>query len=103
MGSLDIKLPHWAALVIALVGIIITWVLQQEAAGTLVLPALAVTVLLAIQPILTWLSPSASPAMNRMAVARHDSLFPPALPDSPLPTRVQPTTNRPPPPPPKDF
>jgi len=42
------RLPHWLQLALAFLGVAITWVIQQTTAGNLTLPAVAITVLTAL-------------------------------------------------------
>lgn len=64
----NLKLPHWAQMLIALAAVVVTWIMQQSAAGTLVLPAVAMTALVVLNTIIGILSPSAKPSVNASAV-----------------------------------
>ena len=66
-------LHHWAGLALGIATIILTWAMQQQASGQLVLPAIAVTVLVVVSKIVGLLSVSVNPAANaRSAIAAGD-------------------------------
>jgi len=50
MGNL--KLPHWAQLVLAFASVAVVWVMQRNASGDLVLPAAAVSALTIINTVI---------------------------------------------------
>jgi len=56
----NLKLPHWAQLAIALAVIVVTWVMNEQASGALVLPAAVVSVLTVVKTVLGLFSGSAS-------------------------------------------
>lgn len=56
---MNLQLPHWAQLLVAFLVVAGTWVVQQNAAGNLVLPAAALTALTVILTALGMLSGSA--------------------------------------------
>jgi len=64
------KLPHWAQLVLALAVVVITWVMQQAAAGQLVLPAIAITVLTIVKTAIGMLTDSVPTGMAQKRAAR---------------------------------
>ena len=75
----NLRLPHWASLLVALSVIVIAWLLQQNNAGNLVLPAVAISALSLIQPILAALSPSAVPSTNAKAALAAGDVMPLSL------------------------
>jgi ABC-type transport system involved in cytochrome bd biosynthesis fused ATPase/permease subunit len=52
------KLPHWAQVTLGLAVVVVTWVVQQQSAGNLTLPAAAVTVLTTLNTFMGLVSPS---------------------------------------------
>jgi hypothetical protein len=66
---MNLKLPHWAQLTLALTIVIVTWTVQQTQAGNLVLPATVISVLTLVSTVLGILSSSAVPLNNARAVA----------------------------------
>jgi hypothetical protein len=61
------KLPHWAQLLLGLAVVIITWVMQQNSSGALVLPAVAVTVLTIVKTTIGLMSDSMKTSAARAA------------------------------------
>lgn len=57
------KLPHWAQLALALAVVVITWVMNANASGQLVLPALLVTILTIAKTAIGMLTDSVPTAM----------------------------------------
>ena len=64
------KLPHYLQLGAGLAIIIITWIIQQNASGGLVLPAVAITVLTLVKSTLGLLTDSVPTALRAKAAAR---------------------------------
>lgn len=63
------KLPHWAQILLGLAVVVITWVMQQNSSGALVLPAVAVTVLTVVKTTIGLLSDSMKTSAARAAGA----------------------------------
>jgi len=57
---MNLKLPHWAQLVLAFAVVAVTWVMNEQANGALVLPAIAVSVLTLVKTVLGLVSDSVS-------------------------------------------
>lgn len=75
MSKFKLKLPHYLQIGIGLAVLIITWVVQQQSAGQLALPAATITALVLAKTVLGVLSPSASPTANvKAAVAAGDAI-----------------------------
>lgn len=72
----QIKLPHWAFMALGLVAIVITWIMNQQADGQLVLPATVLTVLTVLRTVIGMLAPSVSAKVN-VAAARRAPTVPP--------------------------
>ena len=67
------KLPHWLLIASSLATVVLSWLQQQQLAGTLVLPAVAVTALAVLSTLLGVLSPSSMPTVNAKAVDKAES------------------------------
>jgi hypothetical protein len=67
----NVKLVHYAQIAAGLALVIIAWVMDQNAHGTLVLPAAVVSALAILKTVLGLLGPSVSPATNLKAVESH--------------------------------
>lgn len=63
----NLKLPHWAQILLGLATVVLAWVMQQESSGALVLPAAAVTAITLVKTLVGVFSSSASPATNIVA------------------------------------
>jgi hypothetical protein len=72
--SLSLKLPHYFKIGLGLVGLILTWVVQQTNAGDLVIPATAMSVILVLKTLIGVLSTSADPSKNTAAVLAQSAL-----------------------------
>ena len=66
----NMKLPHWAMVLVSLVGVVVAWVMQENAKGDIVLPAVVLGVLPLVQAVLGMLSPSVSPGANAKAAGK---------------------------------
>lgn len=77
----NMKIPHWAMVALTIIGVVLTWLAQQQQLGAIVLPAWAaslVTLLLVVLGALGVGSTSVSPQANLRA-ARLAKLVPPIL------------------------
>ena len=68
------KLPHWAAVLISLVAVVVAWLTAQSAAGNLVLPVAVLGVLPLVNAVIAALSPSAVTSTNVKAAALKSTL-----------------------------
>lgn len=64
------KLPHYVLVVFGAVGVVLTWVMDQQAQGQLTIPATVMTLLLVAKTAIGILSSSASDNVNKEAVRR---------------------------------
>jgi hypothetical protein len=88
-----LTLPHWAGLALGIATIFLTWAMQQQASGQLVLPAIAVTVLVVVSKIVGLLSVSVNPAANARAAIATGAVVPASIAQRPLiPTPVDSST-----------
>ena len=67
---MKLTLPHYVMLGLGLATVVLTWVMQQESSGALVLPATVVSALVVLKTIIGIFSTSANPAANEAAVDR---------------------------------
>jgi hypothetical protein len=58
----NIKLPHWAMVLVSLVSIVLAWGLKENASGELVLPAVVLGIVPIVQTLLGFFSPSVTGA-----------------------------------------
>ena len=63
----NIKLPHWAQLLVSLISCVLGWLVAQNTSGALVLPAYAVATLPWVSLVLGWMSSSVSAKVNAKA------------------------------------
>jgi hypothetical protein len=73
------KLPHWAQLALGLANIILVWIIAHAAPGDLSLPAGVVTILIAVDKVISLFTDSVPTAMAakraRLAAARASGLM----------------------------
>jgi hypothetical protein len=67
---MKLTLPHYFQIGLGLVAVILTWVMQQNSSGALVLPAAVVSALVVLKTVIGVFSTSANPDANVAAVSR---------------------------------